>query len=110
MSTADDLRRALHALAQPAALQFSLFPDWVVVGDELATAFDEALKKHRASGASLSSQQDSSLDALDAYMTELSGPQDRAFWANPTALQRDSRWQNVRDLARAALAAFAWTP
>lgn len=110
MSTADELRRALHALAQPAKLQFALFPDWVVIGDELALAFYDALKKHRASGAGLSRQQTRSLDELEAYMIELSGPQDKAFWSNPSALARDSRWQNVRDMAKAALDAFGWDP
>jgi hypothetical protein len=107
MSTADELTRALHALAQPAAIQYSLFPDWVVVGDELALAFNEALEKHRASGTQLSIQQASALDELAAYMTEMSGPRDKAFWSNPSALQRDSRWQNIRDMAKAVLDALS---
>lgn len=108
MSTADELRRALHDLAQPAATQYSLVPDWLVIGEELASAFHEALEKHRASGASLSSQQASSLEALAAYIADLSGPRDKAFWVNPSRLHSDSRWQNMRDLAKSALEAFEW--
>lgn len=108
ISTAEELRRALHALAQPAATQYSLVPDWLVIGEELASAFHEALEKHRASGASLSRQQASSLDALVAYIADLSGPRDKAFWANPSRLHSDSRWQNIRDFAQSALEAFEW--
>jgi hypothetical protein len=108
MSPADELQSALRDLAQPALKQVVLFPDWIVVGDQLRSAFREAVAKHRAAGASLSSEQASSLEELDAYLTDLSGPYDRGFFENPAALQRDSRWQNVRDLAKAALDAFGW--
>lgn len=107
MPNIDELRRALQALAQPAALQFQQFPDYVVIGKELRLSFYEALQKLRASGTSLSSQQASSIADLEAYLTELSGPYDEALWCNPSALQRDSRWQSIRELAKAALDALA---
>lgn len=108
MSTIDELKRCLQALAQPADVQVSLFPDFVVVGDELALSFDEALTRHRAANGSFSSGQASSLEALDAYLEELSGPHNETFWCDPASLESDPRWQRIRDFARTALDAFAW--
>lgn len=108
MSTADELKRCLQGLAQPAAIQVSLFPDFAVVGDELALSFDEALTAHRASLSPLSVPQSTALDALDGYLSELSGPHNETFWLDRSALATDPRWQRVRDLARDTLQAFAW--
>ena len=78
-----------------------------MIGVELAGSFRDALEKHRAAGRSLSVLQASSLGALEAYITELSAPRDRALWCNPNALHRDSRWQHIRELAQAAVDALA---
>jgi hypothetical protein len=107
MSLKAELRRCVQALAQPAAVQISLFPDFAIVGDELALQFDEALRAYRTSEP-VGAVQRGSLNDLDDYLATLSGPEDEHFWLDRTALASDVRWQRVRDLARAVLAAFNW--
>lgn len=107
LSPEEELRRVLRDLSQPALTQVVLFPDWIVPGEELRRAFADALAKHRATGVSVSTREASALAELEAYIADLSGPYDRGFWSNPSALGHDSRWQNVRDMAKAALDAFA---
>ena len=103
-----ELCRCVQALAQPASVQVSLFPDFAVVGDELALQFDDALRAIRALGSPLSDNQIKSLDELDRYLSELSGPQNDDFWVDRALLGTDPRWHRVRELARIVLSAFAW--
>jgi hypothetical protein len=95
----------VQALAQPATVQAALFPELAVVGDELATQFDDALGAYRAS---TKLAEPAELTQLDEYLSKLSGPEDERFWLDRTALGSDVRWQRIRDLARAVLEAFGW--
>jgi hypothetical protein len=108
MTATAELRRCLQALAQPAAEQVSLFPEFAVIGDELALQFDDALHAYHASASTPDPIQLESLRLLDDYLTELSGPEEDRFWLERAALASDPRWEQIRDLARAVLAAFAW--
>lgn len=108
MDVVAQLRHSLQRLAQLPAAQVALFPSLVVLGDELARSFDDALRAFRASAHEASAAQLRSLQQLDDYLSELSGSQNEAFWIEPIALAVDPRWQQVRDLASAALAAFRW--
>jgi hypothetical protein len=98
----------VQALAQSSAVQVSLFPDFAVVGDELALQFEDALAAYRASAATDSGSQLRSLKQLDDYLNELSGPDNERFWVDRSALGTDARWQRIRDLATAVLVAFNW--
>lgn len=107
MDVVAQLRHSLQRLAQPPAAQVTLFPSLVVVGDELALAFDDALRAFRAATPEASAAQLRALQQLDEYLSEL-GPQNEALWIEPIALAVDPRWERVRGLARATLAAFHW--
>ena len=65
MDAVAELRRCVQALAQPTAVQVSLFPDFAAVGDELALQFDDALRIYRASGAPDQPARLRSLNQLD---------------------------------------------
>jgi hypothetical protein len=108
MTATAELRRCVQALAQPSPVQVSLFPDFAVVGDELALQFADALGAYHASGPPDERGQLRCLKQLDDYITELSGPEDERFWLDRPALGSDVRWQRIRDLARAVLVAFNW--
>jgi hypothetical protein len=107
MTAVSELRRCVQALAQPASVQVSLFPDFAVVGDELAIQFGDALEAYRSSAPPASAQA-LALEQLDEYLSQLSGQEDRGFWDDPSALSSDPRWQRVRDLAKTALSTFGW--
>ena len=109
MTAVSELRRCLQALSQPASVQVSLFPDFAVVGDELALQFSDALLAYRASAAEADSAQSLALGQLDEYLSQLSGAENNGFWHERSALGSDERWQHVRDLARAALTTFGWS-
>jgi hypothetical protein len=107
-SREDDLRHSVQALAQPADEQIALFPDFVVVGDELALDFESALERFRADAVSAPAQAVATVNALNAYLEQLSGPQNEDFWLDEARLREDPRWNQVRQLALAVLEAFGW--
>lgn len=98
------LCHAIQALAQPADVQRSLFPAFVVVGDELAEELGDALVDFENGGAALSPSQAGAIRELDGYLDALSGPANLDFWDDPA----DARWERARRLAASALAAFGW--
>lgn len=108
MNEAAELRRCVQALAQPAGVQLSLFPGFVVVGDELAIQFADALYAYRMSRPPTEPNQAESLEQLEHYLTKLSGTGEESFWLDRTAFASDVRWQRIRELARHVLAAFDW--
>jgi hypothetical protein len=103
-----ELRRCVQALAQPSSVQVALFPDFAVVGDELALQFADALGAYHASAPTDERGQLRCLKQLDDYLTELSGPANERFWLDRAALGSDVRWQRIRDLAKTVLVAFNW--
>ncbi len=98
------LRESVQALAQPPEAQRALFPDFVVLGDELALDFDEALRAHRRDADPPSPHQAAALGELDDHLSALSGPAHLDFWEDPS----DPRWEHVRALAARVLDAFGW--
>lgn len=108
MDVVAPLRHSLQRLAQLPAAQVALFPSLVVLGEELARGFDDALRAFRASAPEASAAQLSSLQQLADHLSELSRSQSQAFWLEPIALAVDPHWQQVREMASAALAAFHW--
>jgi hypothetical protein len=98
---------SLQWLSSPAQSRASHFPvDWIVLTDEMALDLD-----HWARCVStyweLSQEQKTRLTALDDFLNEMSHSHNTAFWTDE-ALFIDSRWEEVRNLAKAALVSFGW--
>src|SRR5690242_19780485 len=96
------LCRSLQLRASSAQAQIGHFPvSWIVLTDEMAEDFS-----HWAECIStyweLSRQQKTKLTVLDDFLSKMSASYNAAFWTNE-ALFTDSRWEEVRNLAKAAL-------
>jgi len=98
------LQWALQALAQPAEVQLTLFPDFVCKTDELALDFDNALG---ATSDLLNSEQRECLRPIDKVLDEFSGEANASYWSED-ALRNNSLWSYVRNMARHALELFGW--
>jgi hypothetical protein len=101
------LCRSLQLLASPAQAQVSHFPvQWIVLTDEMADDLD-----HWAECVTtyweLPGEQKTRLTVLDDLLSKMSGSHNAAFWTDK-ALFTDSRWEEVRNLAKAALVSFGW--
>jgi hypothetical protein len=101
------LRAALQALAQPASSQVSLFPDFVVVPDELALEFDDWFRVATTPELvpELTKAQCAALGAIDEQFARMSD--DPEVWSEE-ALAGNRDWDEVRSLACRALAEFGW--
>ena len=90
---------ALQALAQPAEVQLSLFPEFVCKPDELALDFDNWLKWFVSNQveADLGRKREA-LDAIDRFFHAVSRPSHAEFWTE-VALRLDPRWDAIRFLA-----------
>jgi len=102
------LRYSVQLLAAPAAEQIAhlLPPDFAAKTNEMALELE-----HWALCAptcwTLTQEQTTWLNALDAYLEALSGMDHAEFWTD-AALVSDPRWEDVRTLAAAVLTAFDW--
>src|SRR5688572_32607527 len=105
------LKWALQALAIPASDQMRLFPDFVVVADELALDFDQwqtvVLGNY---DGELSTEQTSSLSEIDRTLDRMSrsGADFTPELWTEVALSSNRHWADLRRLAGAALEAFGW--
>jgi hypothetical protein len=100
------LEERLQALAMPAGVQLTLFPEGSAKVDELALEFDDALDmKWSAKRRRITAEQQALLDQIDSTFDEMSGP--KPVWTEE-ALRSSSQWQAVRSLAKQALEAFGW--
>jgi hypothetical protein len=98
----------VQALAASAEEQRALYPDFVVVPDELALEHEEvytAFRKHQS--GRLSAEQTEALEDLDQYLGGMSGMNDLTLWERE-ALRARAEWLHVRELALRALRAMAW--
>ena len=100
-------RNQLLALASTAEVQLALFPSGVCIGDELVSDFDRHKQAFLASQETTAPQRHA-LDALEAFIAELSGPHNVVFWCDPEPLTEDPRWEQIRELSRAALQSLGW--
>ena len=102
---------SVQALAAPAEVQVTLYPDFVVKANELALDFDNWYECARFSLApEWSESQRTSLAALDAKLDAMSrsGAEfTEDLWLE-SALAADPNWEQVRDLARTAIRLFSW--
>ncbi|TPG54595.1 hypothetical protein [Sphingomonas glacialis] len=103
----NQLQRAVIALAQPADIQLSLFPDFVRKADELALDFEDGLYEMVGHEGQFSEQQRGAIDALDALILSKIGEQHAAFW-NETAVREHPFWEQIRIAAKDAAATFGW--
>ena len=103
----DQLQRAILALAQPAEVQLSLFPDFVCKADELALDFEDGLYELVGHEETTTPSQRAAVDALDNLLFRMSGKKNAAFWTED-AVRSHPAWEEVRIAAKAALLAFGW--
>lgn len=101
------LRRAVQALAQPAATQLGLFPSFVCAPDELALEFEDAMRRSADWLVRLPDAQARPLQALNSFLEASSGTKHADLWENDS-LSCDPRWNDIRELARDVLRAFNW--
>ena len=96
---------AVQALVQPADVQPTLFPSFVVVADELALDFDNWWKAYESNFGHLCSQQQrQAVASLDHLLTEMSGPGKPELWMDEGCLSHP-KWSMVRRLAADVLSA-----
>ena len=103
----EELKRALQTLALPAALQLSLFPEFVEVADEMAINFECALDHLGNQRQSLSDAQQFALDKLEREILAYSGPSWPQIWSGSDSLHHPV-WTGFRQLAADTLATFGW--
>jgi len=106
--TLAELQRTVRALAQPLEVQETLFPDFVVLGDELVMELGDALGACRRTGVVWSALQEQGLSELDAFIVSVSGEQYLELWTERDRMRTDPRWTRMRNLAVAVLDAFGW--
>jgi hypothetical protein len=103
----NQLQRAVIALAQPADIQLSLFPDFVRKADELALDFEDGLYEMVGHEGQFSEQQRGTIDVLNALISSKMGEQHAAFW-NETAVRDHPLWEEIRIAAKDAAATIGW--
>ena len=103
----NQLERAVLALAQPADVQLSLFPDFVCKADELALDFEDGLYELVGHEDEITSEQRAAVDRLDQLITSMSGEQNAEFWTDD-AVRSHPTWEQIRSLAKATAVAFGW--
>ena len=99
--------RAVLALAQPAEVQLSLFPDFVCKADELALDFQDGLYELVGHEDEITAPQRVAIDALDKLILAMSGEQNAPFWTED-AVRSHSTWEEMRMAAKATAVAFGW--
>ena len=102
---------SLQALASDAEDQLALFPTFVCKADELALDYDHWSEVARSLLADeFSPDQLAALTAIDGRLTAMScgGVEfEEDLWSED-ALRARPQWEEVRSLARSALACFGW--
>jgi hypothetical protein len=101
------LQHAVQALALPADIQLSLFPDFVCKVDELALDFDNWWLCIKGRPTTYTTEQLNALNALDDELTRMSGKLHSFLWTED-ALRQDKRWEEVRNLAKRVSSTFGW--
>ena len=93
---------ALQALAAPADVQLSRFPE-LAARAELALDFDDALMLVRdCPQLELTRDQDDALAAVERTLSAMCATSHAQLWTAP-ALRESAEWRNLRRLAAAAL-------
>ena len=103
----EQLQWATFAIAQPAAGQIALFPDFVVVADELALEWESALRRIDLEGDAITGDQRAAIRTLDTFMSSISGRENERFWTDE-ALRDAPEWRRMRDMAADIAKRFGW--
>jgi hypothetical protein len=98
---------AVRALAQDPIGQRDLFPGFVEVADELALEFEERYRAVRSGTSRLRPDQMQRVEALDAALEAMSGPEHVELWSME-ALDHSLEWVHIRDLARQVVQIMGW--
>lgn len=102
------LQWALQALAQPAEVQMTLFPDFVSKADELAVDFHHwLLYAEEEHLADFTANQKGALLRIDEFLNVMGGARNAKHWTDD-ALHHDPMWKEVRGMAKEALDEFGW--
>ncbi len=101
------LKWSAMALSQDAETQNSLFPDFVLVADELALNWEEALNELNDPSLWINENQRSSVDKLSALLLSISGEENIKFWIDD-ALSEFHEWDDIRVAASEVLRSFGW--
>lgn len=101
------LERAVLALASPAHVQLSLFPDFTCKADELALDFEEALSQFAGHESEYTDDQWAAINYLDQLILSMSGQQNAAFWTEEAVLMHPT-WEQIRTRAKATAKAMGW--
>ena len=101
------LEWSTRALYQPVDIQRSLYPDFVVVADELALDFDQWLSV-ATSHARLAPEHLDRLLAINRKLEQMSGSHNAQLWTLD-ALANSSEWSSIRALAGDALKDLGWS-
>ena len=102
---------AIQALAMPAEVQLTLFPDFVCKADELALEFDEHYTRAiSVFGDKMTIEQKTVLSAIDQKLSDMSASGKEfslSLWEEEGLLS-SLQWTTIRILAREALEKFGW--
>lgn len=100
---------SVRALAQEASVQFTLFPSFVCVADELALEFDECLRRlSTADGVvEFDPEQVKLVEDLDQRLAAMSGPEHEELWTDE-ALKTAPEWNEIRAAARLLVDKMGW--
>jgi hypothetical protein len=102
------LEWSVRALAQPAAVQRTLFPEVVGAGEELALEVEQWFREIRDS-LGISDVGYRCLDRLDEQLTHMTAQDDEDLWFDDDTLARSAEWATIRGLAQRTLIAMGWS-
>lgn len=107
-STLFGLQQTLQALAAPASIQLTMFPDLVVNGERVMAEFQQWRERALQKQDALSPQQRDALTGLEQCLQAMSNGDATQFW-NGDAVRTAPEWGRLRAAARRALVSFAWS-
>jgi hypothetical protein len=103
----DRYKWAVQALSQAADVQLSLFPNFVVVADELALDYEEGyLQLLETWPGKLTPIQREAVEKLEAHLLAMSGPNHPHLWTNEGLLSE--QWAECRRLSKRVLEVMEW--
>lgn len=103
----DMYKWAVQALSQPAEVQLSLFPESVVVADELALEYEEAYNKlMKTWPGTLTPVQRVAVETLEAHVLAMSGPNHLHLWTDEGLFSE--QWAECRRLSKRVLEVMDW--
>ena len=99
----------VQAIAQSVIVQLSLYPNFVVVADELVLEHHEALEMFKSKNEfeAVSGIAKAAIQKLDETIDRMSGPANAELWTI-VALEKSPEWVELRELAKQVLQAFGW--